>query len=584
MSTEQLQHRPLPPPIEAGSLVPGQEESIALSRRVHSPTLSERWAGRGQRSGDPYEVLLATHPRDLGPLLAEDAGSWGASRVTHEGRAALIFPTARLTPLSALIQPPDLDDPDRHRRAVALLLSLAELFEVIHELCDALIAHADLDMFAIRTGSDPPEAILLRPELTHPQSDPPRSGSYQGSGLDAPELSGWITRPVSLAADVHILGMLAYALLTGVTPSPGAERFAEGLPPLRAFDPDTPLGLDACVRRAITRTPERRYATVARFAQALREVIDHRAPQRQTTGDDGRITVAWGVHSEIGRGKLERHPINQDSHLESFDPDTGWGLFAVMDGVSRSDVGSGELASWLARSSLEREWNLKRPTPIYGRRFSGATPFPTNLMEKLSLSAHAAILDQIDTLRLTTEPHPGERLLSTTLAAAGLFGDRCALCNVGDSPIFLIRLDDRTVEHLSIEHNQLLTRLRAGWSIPDAFEAPGHRQLTSVLGLARCGEDGVEPMAPEVTTWSLRLRPGDLLAICSDGVTDAFGKETSAVLLDLLTEHLEPHMPAPDHGHLTRAARALVQLADARGGRDNITALLVAAGPWPDEA
>ncbi|MEL6177456.1 MAG: hypothetical protein AAFS10_00815, partial [Myxococcota bacterium] len=79
----------------------------------HSPTLSHRWVGRGQHSGHPCEVLFVAHPDELGPLLTEDAASWGAQTVQHGTWTALVFSTVHLTPLSARIAPPDLNDPHR---------------------------------------------------------------------------------------------------------------------------------------------------------------------------------------------------------------------------------------------------------------------------------------------------------------------------------------------------------------------------------------------------------------------------------------------------------------------------------------
>ncbi|MEL6181139.1 MAG: SpoIIE family protein phosphatase, partial [Myxococcota bacterium] len=96
-------------------------------------------------------------------------------------------------------------------------------------------------------------------------------------------------------------------------------------------------------------------------------------------------------------------------------------------------------------------------------------------------------------------------------------------------------------------------------------------------------EGQLQPITPDLAGCSFRLQPGDLLAVCSDGVSDAFGKDTPSILLETLNHCVGPQMPNPDHGDLTRAARALVQHADRQGGRDNITALLIAVGPWLEE-
>jgi len=238
------------------------------------------------------------------------------------------------------------------------------------------------------------------------------------------------------------------------------------------------------VRRALARTPSGRHAAVEDVRQEL-EAAFAAAPGRKLVGEDQRIWVNWGSSSEIGHHKMERYPVNQDAVLQLFDPAVTWGLFAVMDGVSRSDIGTGELASWVARTTLEEGWNLKRNTPIYGRVFEGESPYPENVLQKLAELAHTRIFRWLELLMLTPEAVPGTRAMATTLSAVGIFRNRAAVCSVGDSPLYLVRLgaspETSDVEQLNIEQNVALHGLKRGVDPVEALTNPAAASLAWAL-------------------------------------------------------------------------------------------------------
>jgi serine/threonine protein phosphatase PrpC len=89
----------------------------------------------------------------------------------------------------------------------------------------------------------------------------------------------------------------------------------------------------------------------------------------------------------------------------------------------------------------------------------------------------------------------------------------------------------------------------------------------------------------DVETWAFRLKPGDLVLVCSDGITGAFGKSASTEILRILTETLGAGWAnvIRSEAALAAAVRSLVREADERGGRDNLTAVIVSIGPYCDE-
>jgi protein phosphatase len=124
--------------------------------------------------------------------------------------------------------------------------------------------------------------------------------------------------------------------------------------------------------------------------------------------------------------------------------------------------------------------------------------------------------------------------MATTLVAAAIRGREAAIANLGDSRAYLIR--GAEIRQVTADHS-------------------GDRvsSITRYLGDAR----GVQPDIFVET-----LQPGDRLVLCSDGLTrHATDAEIAAAMRD-----------DPD-----RAADALVALAKARGGEDNITVIVFAA-------
>jgi protein phosphatase len=119
--------------------------------------------------------------------------------------------------------------------------------------------------------------------------------------------------------------------------------------------------------------------------------------------------------------------------------------------------------------------------------------------------------------------------------------------NVGDSRIYLIRGD--TMSQLSVDDS---------WSGFGGEDVPSMKNvLTKALGI-RAEVDF------EVTT--LKLEPGDIILLCSDGLTNML---TDTAILDLVLDH---------GGDLGEACRRLVATANDNGGRDNVSVVLARYG------
>ena len=203
----------------------------------------------------------------------------------------------------------------------------------------------------------------------------------------------------------------------------------------------------------------------------------------------------------------------------------------VADGMGGARAG--EVASALAVETLRQR--LREPSAV-----EPATTLRTALEQ-----AHAAILD-------TARADPDKAGMGTTAVCALLDGARAYLANVGDSPAILI--GDGGARQLTRDHAWVAEQVAAGEVAPEDAELhPFRHVLTRSLG----GEESVEVELYD----PFELGPSETLLLCSDGLTEHVRLDELAPLVTA----------APT---LEAAARALVDLANARGGSDNITVVL----------
>ena len=201
-------------------------------------------------------------------------------------------------------------------------------------------------------------------------------------------------------------------------------------------------------------------------------------------------------------------------------------LVGVFDGMG--GCRDGEQASFLAACATQR-----RAGRLEKRRDA------RELLEALCLEANDIICAAAD----------GSQM-GTTCALLYLYGNRYTVCNVGDSPVFLLR--GGALYQLSQEHTQ-----RASYEAVTGKPAPRERKfpLTQCLGIPR-EELLIQPFA---RTGS--LLSGDVFLLCSDGITDMLPPEA---IHEILSE-----------GGAERIVSALARAALDAGGRDNLTAQCV---------
>jgi PPM family protein phosphatase len=223
---------------------------------------------------------------------------------------------------------------------------------------------------------------------------------------------------------------------------------------------------------------------------------------------------------------------NEDSYL------CGRTVFAVADGLGGHQ--GGEVASAAAVEPL---------AALDGREFAG----PGEAAEALAAAireGNAAILDR-------AAGDPGLWGMGTTVTAAALAAERhLQLAHVGDSRAYLLR--DGSLAQLTTDHTVVGELVRRGRLTPEqAAVHPERSILTRAVGL--------DPRVPVDTPDPLELHDGDQVLLCSDGLTEAVDDDRIAELLSAAADG-------------DAACRSLIDAANAAGGPDNITVVLLRAG------
>jgi PPM family protein phosphatase len=163
--------------------------------------------------------------------------------------------------------------------------------------------------------------------------------------------------------------------------------------------------------------------------------------------------------------------------------------------------------------------------------------------------------------------------MGTTCACAWVIGNRLFTASVGDSRIYLLR--NGGLMQLTVDHTWVQEAVERGILHPqDARVHPNVHVLRRYLGSSNTPEADIrmrlakdESDTQSRSHQGLRLLPGDLLMLCTDGLTDV-----------VESAEIEPAVRGLE---IQAAAQALVDLACARKGKDNITVVMMLV-PWQD--
>ena len=243
-----------------------------------------------------------------------------------------------------------------------------------------------------------------------------------------------------------------------------------------------------------------------------------------------RLPFRWAAASDIGKEREE----NEDTFVVEAEV----GLFLVSDGMGGHR--GGEIASKIVTEDLSVmiETNLDKLKVGTARTIR-------------SIFKHA-IIEQSKQLQLESTSESGYRDMGATLVMVLLRDGRAYVGNLGDSRMYRFR-GGRLVQ-LTKDHSVISELLDKGHIEPE--EAESHEaqgQITRYVGME-------EKAKPHVRSFG--VKKGDRFLLCTDGLTDMVNnKEIGSILRK--------------QEDCRSACEALVKAANAVGGHDNITVVVI---------
>ncbi len=226
------------------------------------------------------------------------------------------------------------------------------------------------------------------------------------------------------------------------------------------------------------------------------------------------------------------------TNMASDDAQLPFGLYIVADGMGGHQYG--ELASGLAVRAVSSMIIRKLFMPIYSPRPTSPNASILEILNEAIQDAHQSV----------SREAPGG---GTTMTAVLIVGEQMTVAHVGDSRAYLITPEGE-FRPLTRDHSLVKRLVELGQITTD--EAAYHPQRNVLYRALGQGE----PVEADINTSPLPLKHS--LLICSDGL---WGVVSEAELLRLIKDSSNPQ----------EACQRMIDAANAAGGPDNITAILV---------
>jgi protein phosphatase len=180
----------------------------------------------------------------------------------------------------------------------------------------------------------------------------------------------------------------------------------------------------------------------------------------------------------------------------------------------------------------------------------------------LAGSLRSAIESANDVLVKYGMEHPESEGFASTVVAALIDGDMAYVAHAGDSRAYLVNREK--IEQLTRDHSQVQELVDSGRiTAEQAIGYPGRNVITRAVGAAT-------DLKVDLSQ-ALILAPVDVLVLCTDGLWDLVRKEE---IQQIVLQTSDPQ----------DACRKLVSLANERGGKDNISVVIVQCQAPPDSS
>jgi protein phosphatase len=254
------------------------------------------------------------------------------------------------------------------------------------------------------------------------------------------------------------------------------------------------------------------------------------------------MKIRYAAASDVGRVRKG----NEDAFLAN----AALGIFAVADGMGGH--ASGEIASRLAVDSLRESiaHAAKEISSPLSADQTAVVSCPANVLVNGIRMANLRIYKS----SLEKSEYKG---MGTTLVAVYFANSSSVVAHVGDSRLYQLR--GQSIKQITEDHSLVWEEYKQGLIAKEVLSSSPHKNIiTRALGL----QPTIDVDVQELVTQS-----EDFLILCSDGLSDLVPDQEMLGVVNEVS------------GDLHRACADLIRLANLRGGKDNITVLLIQIDP-----
>lgn len=434
----------------------------------------------------------------------------------ESGRVYLVYPDEPFSPFSERPGGIKMSEPEAINVAIQLCQAVGFLHRRglrLNDICPESVGYGADGRLKV-TGL---ESVSNDNEL---QAEP-----IFNDGYTAPEI--YRARKADKRADIFSIGALLYSCLTGERLESESWREEAGAIPFYPPHVVTPA-LEQVVRRALCFSPEARWPNVDAMKAELVKLASIIQIRSAALTDVGMVR-------ELNEDIVMAVEYFRDSQVE---PAERY-LYVVCDGMGGAEAG--EIAAAIAVTTIRNyiEGNI------------GSAP-GGDLAQLLRLALEEANSKIIE----YQSAHPEARGMGSTAVGLLVIPPRAAVAWVGDSRAYL--LENGTSRQVTKDHSLVQRLVEIGQITAEEARHHEHKNvITRSLGARASGPAGAEAV-------EIRLKRGDRVMLCSDGlVAHVDDAEIGAVL----QRHSDP----------LAATRELVVAANAGGGTDNVSVIVVFA-------
>jgi serine/threonine protein phosphatase PrpC len=482
--------------------------------------------------GEVFERVLA-----LSQTITHPAYYRALEGFAEDGRVYLAYKDEQLKPFAARRA-----GPMSEHQALSAAIQICQAVSYLHnrgmrvnDICPASLAYG-ADGRVKLTSLD---YISNDNEL---QAEP-----ILNDGYSAPEI--YRAKRVDKRADVFSIGCVLYTCLTGERIE--CETWREEAGPVRFYPPHVVSPeLEKSIRRALAFKSQDRWAGADQLKAELLKISSQLRVRSACLTDVGMVRE----HNEDSVMALE---FAQDSQVS---PGCHY-LYVVSDGMGGAEAG--ETASAIAVETIryyvgagvsrDRVGVSAQMQSAANEPAAAPVPARTASLEELLRSA----LEQAnrDIVGYQTG-HPESRGMGATAVSALLTPPEAAIAWVGDSRAYL--LEDGKLRQLTKDHSLVQRLVEIGQITAEEARNHEHKNvITRSLGARANGPAGAESL-------TIRLKRGDRLMLCSDGL---MAHVEDSAIAEILARQEDP----------AEASRELVVAANAGGGTDNISVIIIDA-------